>query len=319
MKKKEDPFPSHIHPMLCTLFKESFDRKGWIFEIKWDGYRTIAQIQNKQVQIYSRNQLSFNHLFPQISHALTTLDIHSAIFDGELVVLDSSGKSQFQLLQNYSKSNKGDVLYYVFDLLYLNGQDLRNHPLVERKKILDNLITNKNKLIKFSDHIEEKGILLFKTVVANGLEGIIAKNSQSTYQMRRSKEWLKIKTTCRQEVVIGGFTEPKGSRQYFGSLVVGVYKKRKLYYVGKVGTGFTEESLATIYKQIKLLTQENAPFENSPKGLGKVFWLKPRLVCEVVFTEWTQDGKMRHPTFQGMRIDKEPGNVRLEKQKNRPL
>ena len=291
-------------PMLAVLTKAPFDRKGWIFEIKWDGYRALA-FKDKNVRLISRNQKSFNARYPTIVNGLKKLK-GTFVIDGEIVVLDSKGRSNFQLLQNYLKT-KGAPCYYVFDILFYNGKDLRDLPLLERKKVLGKLIGKKKGIIRLSEHIEEKGKAFFRAAEKQGLEGIMAKNGESPYQCKRSSDWQKIKTSMRQEAVIGGFTEPKGSRKRFGSLLVGVYKRGKFIYAGRVGGGFNEELLNEVYKKLRPLVIRTNPFHETPKSSAT--WVKPKLVCEVDFAEWTKEGIMRQPIFKGMRVDKNPKEV----------
>lgn len=306
----QEKMPEVTHPMLAVLVKEPFDRKGWIFEIKWDGYRAITKIQNGKVKITSRNDLSFNARFPSIVKELENTQVNSAIFDGEIVIVDEKGRSNFQLMQNYQRTQKGNLLYYLFDILYLNGRDLCELPLIERKEILKKMIENENfSLIRYSDHIDEKGIAFFKIASKEHLEGIVCKNGQSHYLMKRSKEWLKVKTKQRQEFVIGGFTEPRGSRNKFGSLLIGYYEGRHLIYAGHVGGGFSEKLLKEVHKQLEPLIQEKCPFKSCPE---KATWVKPKLVCEVEFAEWTDEGILRQPIFQGIRLDKNPKDVKKE-------
>lgn len=304
--------PHHIKPMLATLAGEAFDNPTWIFEIKWDGFRAIAEIKKGKVELYSRNLLPFNEHFPPIVKSLAKIR-KNMILDGEVVVVDKKGKSHFQLLQNYRETGKGNLVYYVFDILYLDGKDLRVLPLIERKKILEK---NLPKLIniKYSNHIAEKGKAFFKVAQKQDLEGMLAKNAQSTYQTaRRSRDWLKIKIHRQQEAVIGGYTEPRGSRKKLGALVLGVYEKGKLIYIGHTGGGFKEASLNLVYKKLQPLKQKESPFAVAPKTNAPVTWVKPKLVCEVSFAEWTGEGHMRQPIFLGMRIDKDPKDVKREK------
>lgn len=312
-KNKNQKLPL-IKPMLATLVDGPFDNKDWIFEIKWDGYRAIAQLNAGRVFLYSRNQKSFNEDFPPIVEALKYLKIETAILDGEVVVLDDFGKPNFQLMQNYQRTKQGNLFYYVFDLLFLDGQDLREFPLIERKQLLQTLIlSNQNTVIRFSDHVEKNGIAFFKEISKQNLEGLIGKYGQSHYQMKRSKEWVKIKTHLRQEAVIGGFTQPRGSRKKFGALLLGVYDKEgKLHYIGHVGTGFNVKLLTDIYNQLEPLQQTKSPFAEAPKANMSVTWVKPNLVCEVEFTEWTSESRMRHPTFKGLRTDKKAKKVERE-------
>jgi bifunctional non-homologous end joining protein LigD len=292
-------------PMLATLIDEPFDAEGWIFEIKWDGYRAIAT-KEKRVHLVSRNDLSFNDRFPTIVEELEKIS-GKFVLDGEVVLFDKKGRSDFQLVQNYSKKRIGTPYYYVFDILSLDGENLTQLPLLQRKAILKKLIRG-SKHVKFSGHVEEKGKAFFRAAAKKGLEGIVAKKADSVYQFRRTRDWLKIKYKRRQEVVIGGFTEPKGSRKLFGALLVGVYEKGKLIFVGNVGGGFNQERLRETYAELKKHITSDCPFATAPK-LKSVTWVKPKLVCEVEFAEWTQGGSMRVPIFKGMRVDKDPKKV----------
>ncbi len=287
--------------MLCTLVDEPFDEKGWIFEIKWDGYRAFAK-KNGALKLISRGKQSFNKRFPTLVHELEKIS-GSFILDGEIVIFEKSGKSNFQMLQNYYKKKVGTPYFYVFDLLERNGKDLRALPLLKRKKILKDLLKGL-KSVRYSSHILTHGKAFFKKAEQKGLEGIIAKKADSVYQFRRTRNWLKIKTKNRQEVVIGGFTEPKGSRKRFGALLIGVYQKGKLLYAGLVGGGFTRALLEETYADLEKVVSPKCPFEVPPKSDPSITWVKPKLVCEVEFTEWTDEGKLRHPIFKGMRYDK---------------
>jgi bifunctional non-homologous end joining protein LigD len=302
----------HIKPMLATLVKEPFNREGWIFEIKWDGFRAIADVERKKVELYSRNFISFNEHFPPIVEALKKLNLR-VVLDGEVVVVDKKGKSHFQLLQNYLEHEKqGQLTYYVFDILSYNGKNLCSIPLSKRKKILKKILP-KNKWIKYSDHIPQHGVKFFKAAQKMNVEGIIAKDATSPYRPgKRTLEWQKIKIHMQQEAVIGGFTEPRGGRKKFGALVLGVYEGDKLIYIGHTGGGFNYESLSMVYEKLKPLIQKNSPFETVPKTNAPVTWVKPKLVCEVTFAEWTQDGHMRQPIFLGLRLDKNAKEVKKE-------
>lgn len=304
--------PLFIKPMLAHLVKAPFDGEEWLFEIKWDGYRALARL-DKEVDLLSRNEKSFNSQFPSIVKDLSKLKIQ-AFLDGELVVLDKKGKSHFQLMQNYQKTKEGELYYYVFDILYLNGRDLRGVPLIERKKLLKEMIEKGPlSLVRYSDHIDEKGKAFFKEAEKNKLEGIMAKKMDSLYVSKRSRDWLKIKTHMRQEAVIGGFTQPRGSRKYFGALLLGVYDDKKNFvYIGHVGGGFDARLLEGLYHQMKPLVEKNCPFKKIPKTNTPAVWLKPNLVCEVTFGEWTTDGIMRQPIFEGLRIDKKAAVVKKE-------
>lgn len=305
IKKKAQKIPEFISPMLATLIEAPFDDEDWLFEVKWDGYRALSFIKEKNVEIKSRNNLSFNDKFPSIVKDLKKIG-GQVILDGEVVVLDEVGKSNFQLMQNYNTNTEGALCYYVFDILYKDGKDLRELPLIERKEILKKLLNQVTlEFVRYGDHIVKQGKAFFNEASKSKLEGIIGKKIVSTYQNKRSKDWVKIKTSMRQEVVIGGFTAPRGSRKKFGALLVGIYNdKKRLDYVGHVGGGFSESLLDDIFRQLEPIIQKNSPFHAEIKPNAPVTWVKPKLVCEVVFSEWTKDNIMRHPVFQGLRIDK---------------
>lgn len=313
IKAPKKKMPAFIKPMLATLIEKPFDSDEWLFEIKWDGYRALARI-DKKTDLISRNEKSFNKQFGPIVSDLSKMK-SKVILDGEIVVLDKEGKSHFQLMQNYQKSKQGSLYYYVFDLLYLDGKDLRELPLIERKELLKDLIENHDfTRVRYSDHIKSRGKAFFLEAEKKHLEGIMAKKIDSTYVSLRSRNWLKIKTQMRQEAVIGGFTEPKGSRKNFGALLLGVYDdKKKFIYIGHVGGGFDEKLLKDIFAQMKPLVQKKCPFATIPKTNTPAVWLKPQLVCEVNFGEWTNDGRMRQPIFEGMRMDKKASSVKKEK------
>ena len=301
--------------MLAVLKDAPFDDKNWVFEIKYDGYRALALCDPATgVDLYSRNLLSFNRVYKPLVSELEKIS-HSCLLDGEVVVEDEKGRSHFQLLQNYQKNQKGELRYYVFDLLNLDGNDTTKLPLTERKELLK-LLLSKKKLdnVFYSDHIEERGVGFYKAAFEKGLEGIIAKRVESIYQPgRRSTDWLKIKITNEQEVIIAGITAPKGSRNYFGSLLLAVYKMGELEFVGHCGTGFDEATLKDLYTKFKSLFVSKSPFNKKIKVNGEVQWLKPKLVCEVKFSEWTTEGIMRHPVYLGLRSDKSAKQVVHEK------
>lgn len=310
MKRKAPP--GFIAPMLGTLVSEPFDSQQWLFEIKWDGYRALAISTKKQIQLFSRNHHLWNEKFPSIIKELKKIP-HDVVLDGELVVLDSKGRSRFHLMQNYQKTGEGALCYEVFDLLFLDGQDLRHFPLIERKERLKSLLDASSLgQIRYSDHVLEKGKAFFKKVSKLQLEGIIGKKLDSTWQSRRSRDWVKIKSALRQEVVIGGFTAPRGSRKKFGALLVGIYQDKELVFAGHVGTGFDATLLQDLYKRMVPLIQDKTPFRDSPESRAAVTWVKPKLVCEVSFAEWTKDNLMRQPVFHGLRNDKPPQSVSKE-------
>ena len=237
--------PREIRPMLATLVKEAFDRPGWLFEIKWDGYRGIAEIDHKDVRFYSRNLLPLDRRFPEIVETLRGLPF-KAVLDGEVVILDDEGRADFQLLQNYLRTGRGSLFYYVFDILYLEDRSLCSLPLRRRKYILEQILPELPN-VRYSDHIEEKGLSFFDVISRRGIEGVVAKDGSSPYRPGvRGKEWLKIKTHLQQEAVIGGFTAPRGGRKHLGSLVLGLYEGNDFVYIGHSGGGLTNKELAEI-------------------------------------------------------------------------
>lgn len=311
---KEAKMPQSPLPMFATLVEDPFDSKDWLFEVKWDGYRTIAEIKEGKANLYSRSFQPFNRHFPEVVESLSMLNIE-AVLDGEVVVLDENGNPSFQMVQNYKGTSEGTLVYYIFDILYLNGRSLLDVPLLERKEILKSILPE-IPYVKYNGHILKNGKDLFLEVSEKELEGIIAKRTQSIYEPgTRSKEWLKIKTHKRQEAVIAGYTDPKGARKYFGSLLLGIYEAGKLVYIGNAGGGFNDESLERVYNELVALEQIESPFDYGPTPKMPVHWVKPSLVCEVKFHEWTKDGIMRMPIFIDLRIDKKPKEVFREIEK----
>ena len=306
------PMPHGIHPMLATPVTEPFNDSDWIFEVKWDGYRALAEIGDGTVSLYSRNLVSFDKKFPPIAEALKTFGF-DAVLDGEIVVVDDQGRPDFQALQYYQDSGSGHLLYYVFDLLYFRGHDLTGLPLLRRKELLKKVLPTSLK-IRLSDHIAKEGVLFYRVAKEKGLEGIIAKHAQSPYEIgRRSRSWLKVKTRLTQEGVIAGFTEPGEGRRYFGALVLGVFEGDELIYIGHVGGGFTRKNLKDIREKMDPLIQEECPFNIQPETNAPVFWVKPTLVCEVALSGWTKDALMRQPVFMRLREDKASREVVREK------
>ena len=302
------PMPRGVRPMLATLIKEPFDHPDWFFEMKWDGYRAIAEIRDGDVSLYSRNGISLGKKFSPVLETLQKFTFE-AVLDGEIVVVDDRGHPDFQMLQDYQKSGRGHLIYYVFDLLYLAGHDLTNLPLVRRKGLLKKILPAVPN-VKFSDHVAKDGILFFQIVKEKGLEGIVAKHSQSTYRIgRRSRQWLKVKTHLTQEGVIAGFTEPRGRRKHLGALVLGVFKGDELVYIGHTGGGFGAGMLSEVREKLDPLIRKKCPFRVEPQTNTAVTWVKPELVCEVMFHGWTDDGIMRQPVFLRMREDKKARDV----------
>jgi bifunctional non-homologous end joining protein LigD len=318
-------FPKTMKPMLATLVDKPFEQEGWLYEVKWDGYRAVALIKNGKVQLVSRNDKSFNEKFYPVTQALRQWET-DAVVDGEIVVAGENGISNFGALQNWRSEADGELYYYLFDILWLGGKSLIDLPLRDRKAILSSLEPG-NDIIKISDVFEESGLDFFEAAKKMGLEGIIAKKADSIYQPgQRSDDWLKIKANKRQEMVIGGYTRNEDTSKLFSALLVGVFDKGRLHYTGKIGTGFNDKTQREMMAQFKRLIVKKPPFEelpdinkpsrfrpNPPHAVAT--WLKPELVCEVSFAEMTGDGVMRHPSFEGMRADKKAKQVIMEKAK----
>ncbi|WP_281310190.1 DNA ligase D [Flavobacterium flavigenum] len=311
-KKKNDTLEKAIFvkPMLANTKEKPFNDPDWIFENKYDGYRTIAIINPPEAELFSRNEISFNLNFKAVAEDLKKID-HTAILDGEVVVEDKSGKANFQLLQNYLKTGSGELKYYVFDLLNLDGNSTTELSLLDRKELLK-ILFNKYDFtnVFYSDHIIKNGMELFDLAIKNKEEGIIAKRADSTYTTnRRSNDWLKIKTSNQEEAIIIGITEPKNSRKYFGAILLGQYYGKKLHFIGKCGTGFTEDTLKELYSKLKPYFTDNAALTEKTGLRDKIQWVKPKIVCQVKFSEWTQDKHLRHPVYLGLRIDKKASEV----------
>jgi bifunctional non-homologous end joining protein LigD len=311
--------PAEIHPMLATLVDDPFSDPEWIFETKWDGFRSICFISDGKARFVSRNQIEMTPQYPELHDVAKQIGARQAILDGEIVALDEHGMPRFQLLQPRvgrksgvdALRGKGQIVYFVFDLLYADGYDLRNCTVVERKAKLAEILRPAN-FIKLSEHVEAEGEDFFREIEKFHLEGMIAKRATSKYLPKRSADWLKVKTIVRSEVVVGGYTQPRGARSYFGALVCGLYRDNKLHYVAHVGGGFNEQKLASIYKLMQPLKTDRNPFVDAPKTNEPVQWIKPRLVTEVKFSEWTADHRLRHPVFVGLREDKDPKDCRFE-------
>lgn len=308
----KEPFHQKlIRPMMAVLTKEPFDDPEWIFEIKWDGFRAIAETRKDNIRFYSRRGNSFITDYPTIANELHQFSFE-AIFDGEIVAVDSLGRSDFGTLQRYKRTNNGVLIYYVFDLLYFDGHNLQSLPLYERKSILKKIMPQTN-YIHYCDHVEQNGRAFFTAAKENHLEGIIAKNKYSIYQPGiRSKTWQKIKISLNQEIVIGGFTERKGWHRGIGSLLMGIYNDEGFIYIGNVGSGFTDEEIPEIRTTLEQIILTKPAFLNPPAYDSTTTWVKPELVAEVHFAEWTSEGFMRQPVFKGFRTDITPENVKRE-------
>ena len=314
--------------MLATLVDEPFDDDNWFFEIKWDGYRAIAFIENGKVRLVSRNQNDLTKAYPELGDIRQQVRARTAILDGEVVALDEQGRPSFGLMQQRTGVGDGGrrirrtrddipVMYYAFDLLYLDGYNLMRARLDQRKDVLASILLPGDS-VRFSDHYPGCGLDLFRVAAARGLEGIVAKHRRSTYEEKRSREWLKIKITRQQECVIGGYTDPRGARENFGSLVLGLYDdKGRLIHVGHAGSGFTGKSHAEMWQRLEKLKVSRSPFFGKVESTRPVHYVQPELVAEIKFTEWTHEGesgtvKMRAPVFEGLRFDKKPAECRFE-------
>ena len=308
-----------IEPMKAQLRESPPAGKDWFYEIKFDGFRALGYCDGANVNLLSRNEKSFNEKFPEIVEALADLKLKDCIVDGEIVALDAKGVSSFQLLQAYELGQERPAIYYyVFDLLRADGKDLRRQSLVERKEQLEKLLGKESKLVRYSAALGENASPLLKQAQKLGLEGLIGKRQESTYEAgQRSGSWIKLKLHREQEFVIGGFTEPEGTRSHFGALLLGFYQQKKFLFCGKVGTGFNEKLLESLYKQFQGIARKDCPFANLPEkrsgryGAGvtvaemrRCHWLEPELVCQIKFSEWTRDDKLRQPVFLGLREDK---------------
>ena len=295
--------PAGLRPMLATLADAPFTHKDWQFEIKWDGYRALACLQNGDVQLRSRNNLSFNEKYEPVAAALDAWPVN-AVVDGEIVVLNDRGKADFSLLQQWTRNEAGELAYYVFDLLWLEGYDLMNEPLEKRQFLLKRLVPEDG-LIRFSGAIDEWGEDFFAAAQRNGLEGIIAKQKSSVYLPGyRTESWYKIKVEQRSEAVICGYTKNKDTQRLFSSLVLGVPEEGKFKFIGQVGTGFTGALQKYLFKKMNPLFTNECPFDEVHNTGAPTLWVKPHLVCEVKYTQLTAGGLMRHPSFQGLREDK---------------
>jgi bifunctional non-homologous end joining protein LigD len=308
-----------VEPELATLVDAAPQGDDWIHEIKFDGYRVLARVERGKVTLFTRRGNDWTDRMASLAEDLAKLDVRAALFDGEVVVLNERGVSDFQTLQNsLNVASDATLVYYAFDLLHLDGRDLRAVPLVERKALLKALLDGQKQVlettIRLSDHVQGQGPEFFRQACELGVEGIVSKRANAPYRSGRGRDWLKIKCTLRQEFVLVGFTEPGGSRSHFGALLIAVQSGDELRYAGRVGTGFTEASLRELHQKLARLEIGEPPVANPPRGAQArgVHWVRPKLVAEVAFTGFTQDGVLRHPTFQGLRDDKSAKDVRLE-------
>lgn len=315
--------PKDIEPMLATLADKPFDSPDWLYELKMDGIRALVVKDGEKFEMWTRNDRPLTERFPTLAAALRELPGDSAVLDGEIVALDSEGHSHFELIQpRIHLSRERDiaeaddripVYFYAFDLLYLNGYDLRRFPLEQRKAVLKKLIPGNGGWVRYNDHIEARGTDFFNAVSKRGLEGIVAKHRESPYQQTRSRYWIKIKTQHTDHFVVAGFTPPEGSRKYFGALLLGLYNKEgELIHVGRAGGGFDDQTLKEVFEELRPLVIPKSALKNIPAEVRKSTWVRPELVCEVRFTEWTSAKQLRAPVFQGLRDDIDAKDCKFE-------
>jgi bifunctional non-homologous end joining protein LigD len=308
--------PAALEPMLATLGNSVPSGSDWLYEVKWDGYRALCFVEGGKVRMVSRRGTKLDKQFAAVASALAqSVKADTALIDGEVVALDENGNPSFQHLQNLTGFGTKPALkgmappnlnFFAFDLLYLNGYDLRKAALIDRRQLLMSILLP-SEVVRYSEHFIGKGDELLKAVRAKGLEGIIAKQAQSRYESKRSTSWIKIKVTCQQDFVICGYI--LGEREPFGALVLGYYKDKKLVYAGNVGSGFTQQSLKAMGEKIKPLITKQPVLSDVPREIGEVTWLKPELVCAVKFTSWTKDDRLRAPVFLGLRTEVAPEEV----------
>lgn len=321
------PFPRVIHPMLATLVDEPFDSKDWLYEIKWDGFRAIAFIDRDSVSLVSRNQNDLTPAFPELAGIAEAVGGRQVVLDGEICAIDQHGRASFSLMQQRTGIGEGGrkirisrtdvpIVFYVFDLLYLDGYSLLRVGLQRRKELLKQIL-KPSKILRLSEHFDD-GMRLYEAARAQRLEGIVAKQRDSSYFQKRSREWLKTKITQEQECVIAGYTDPKGSREHFGSIVLGLYDDNgRLVHVGQAGSGFTQKTHEEMWKMLRARESSTNPFGTKIQSQRRVHFVRPELVAQIKFVEWTHEGnsgevKMRAPVFLGLRDDKDPKECRFE-------
>jgi bifunctional non-homologous end joining protein LigD len=318
------PGPGWLEPQLATLTKERFSDQAWIYERKLDGERCLAHRSGGQVLLLTRNRQDVSRTYPELRDALAAQQAPDFVCDGEIVAFDGAATSFSKLQQRLGVHNPGDelrrrvpVFYYIFDLLYADGEDLRGRPLLERKKLLEKKLTFGDPL-RFTEHRRGDGVAYYEQACRQGWEGLIAKRADAPYRDGRSRDWLKFKCENSQEFLIGGYTDPQGSRTHFGALLLGYYDPQgRLIYAGKVGTGFNEATLASLGRLLRELERGESQFDpallprlssGGPPRRG-VHWVEPALVAQVGFSEWTTAGQLRHPRYLGLRDDKRPADV----------
>ena len=310
---QQKTFPDFVPPMMAHSAKEPFDSPDWIFEIKLDGYRAVTVFDAAgKPHLWSRNGLTLEQKFPAISKALSRLNMRRTVLDGEIVALDENGIPRFQLLQRFQKQPTAPTIYFVFDVLWTDGTNITGKTVMERRAARKSIF-KPGAGIQLGSFVESEGKALFELTRARGMEGIVAKRKNSIYHPgKRSSDWLKIKSRPQQEFVVGGFTEGKGSRKNLGALLLGAYRNGRFHYFGHAGSGFSEKGLREAIERMKPLFIDKSPFENPPRVPEKIQWVKPQLVCEISFAEWTQDGELRQTVFLGWRDDKKAKEVVLE-------
>ena len=316
---------SFLEPMKSTLVEVLPKSGDWYYELKFDGFRALALKNGNSVQLLSRNHKDLSRKYPELVEAALNITCQSAVLDGEIVALDKRGCPSFQLLQNLGSRDR-NIYYFAFDLIHMDGRDLTDLPIEERRWLLEPLITKENERLLFSSFLDGSPEAIMALIKQHGLEGVIAKRAGSKYEAgQRSRSWLKYKNLLEQELVIGGYTSPKGARESFGALLVGYYENAELKFAGKVGTGFTSDLLRKLYFLFQGLRQNECPFVNLPENssgpwgegltvakMAECRWLKPKLICSVGFIEWTEGGDLRHLCFRGMRDDKLASEVAKE-------
>jgi len=323
---QEHAMPRVVHPMLATLVDEPFNDDDWLFEVKWDGYRALAFVDDGELRLVSRNQNELTVEFPELGELPSHLKAQHAILDGEICALDDQGRPSFSLMQQRDMLGRGKnnsaIVYYAFDLLYLEGFSLFRVDCQLRKELLRRVLAQ-DEVFRYSEHFLSRGEDLFRAARDKGLEGIVAKRRRGCYVQKRSREWLKVKITRQQECVIGGYTDPRGSREHFGSIVLGLYnEKGRLVPVGQAGSGFTQRSHAELWTRLQKLRTDVSPFHAKPESSRRIHYVHPELVAAIKFTEWTHEGgggaglKMRAPVFQGLRQDKKPEECRFEAERS---
>jgi bifunctional non-homologous end joining protein LigD len=310
---RKAPMPEFIPPQLATLHDKPPEGNQWLHELKFDGYRMLCHVNRGSFRFWSRNKKDWTHKFPRLGKAILDFPATSAILDGEVVAVDAKGRASFQKLQQAMKSGDAGFVFHLFDLVYLDGFNLTRTPLQARKSLLSDLLKDvgSKSPLRYSDHVEGNGAKFFKQACEYGIEGIVSKLADSVYESTRSRSWIKVKCIKRQEFVIAGFTLSEKDFPGFGALILGVYDHGQLVYAGRAGTGFSIKQRLELRKILDGLVRSTSPFAQKPKDprLKRAVWVVPKLVGEVAFTEWTDDGSVRHPSFQGLREDKKAKDV----------